>query len=298
MRMRYLGYFLVVAEELNFTRAAARLNIEASPLSRAIRELESQLGVALLHRRKGSIRLTFSGEVFQDEARRVLSFMENARMRTLSASKGYRERLRIGIADGLSQPRLAQLLARCREDEPHTEVRIVELTVNEMSRALRHGQIDAGFTLEGNPVTTYVKERIWSEYPAIALPRRHPLLAIEEISFRDIDRFPLILCHPELCAGGHYVINRWFSESGLTLPTPAEFASGHEAILMLVAAGYGVGIGLKSQMSLYNHPEVVIRPAAKGLSPADIFVMFMEDASPSIELVRFIERARDIGKDA
>ncbi len=294
MRIRYLRYFLVVAEELSFSRASARLNIEPSPLSRAIKELEAQLGVSLLHRRKGRIRLTWAGEVFQEEARRILSFIEDAKSRTVSASKGYRGRLRIGLADSLAQPRMAQLLARCREEEPLTEIRIVEMTLNEMLRALGRGQIDAGFTVAGEAAGPYRKERVWSEHPAIALPRRHPLLALEKISFRDMLPYPLILCHPETCASGHDMIRRWFSESALTLPVPAEFVSGHESMLMLVAAGYGIGIGLESQVSLYNHPEVIVRPAVEGVSLAETFIIFPEEP-PSPELVRFIERARDIG---
>ncbi|MGP1664895.1 MAG: LysR family transcriptional regulator, partial [Rhodanobacter sp.] len=72
MRLRHLYYFLVVAEEKSFTRAAARVHIEPSPLSRAIQTLENQLGVKLLHRTKGRIHLTWPGEVFLDEARRML----------------------------------------------------------------------------------------------------------------------------------------------------------------------------------------------------------------------------------
>lgn len=79
MRLRHLRYFITVAEELNFTRASARLHIEPSPLSRAIKDLEDDLGVELLHRSKGRIRLTWSGEVFCKDARRLLALSSVAR---------------------------------------------------------------------------------------------------------------------------------------------------------------------------------------------------------------------------
>lgn len=91
MRIRHLRYFLIVAEEQSFARAATRVHIEASPLSRAIKELENQLGVELLQRTKVRIQLTWPGEVFREEARRIVAYFENAQTRVHSASKGYHD---------------------------------------------------------------------------------------------------------------------------------------------------------------------------------------------------------------
>ncbi|WP_232471886.1 LysR family transcriptional regulator [Pseudomonas aeruginosa] len=201
MRIRHLHYFLVVAEEQSFARAAARVHIEPSPLSRAIRDLEHQLGVQLLHRAKGRIRLTWAGQVFREEARRIVTFMESAKNRVQSASQGFHGRLRIGLADSLAQPRLTRLLARCREEEPRTEVRITEMSVNEMLQALSHDQIDIGFTVDNSSTPGYRKEAVWTERPAIAIPTHHPLLSHETIPVAEALRYPLVLCHPERCAG-------------------------------------------------------------------------------------------------
>ncbi|WP_213759899.1 LysR family transcriptional regulator [Citrobacter freundii] len=295
MRIRHLHYFLIVAEEQSFARAAARVHIEPSPLSRAIQELENQLGVRLLHRAKGRIRLTWPGEVFREEARRMLSFMDNAKSRVHAASQGYRGRLRIGLADSLAQPRLTQLLARCREEEPRTEVRISEMTVNEMLQALRHDQIDAGFTVDGEATDGYVKEMVWAERPAIAIPTHHPLLAFDKIPLAEALRYPLILCHPERCAGGHNVIRRWFNDGALPSPSVAEYVSGHEPMIMLVAAGYGIGIGLESQIALYSHPDVIIRQVVDEVPNTATFIVVPEKPA-SIELEHFIKRAQEIGK--
>nr|EKT9494760.1 LysR family transcriptional regulator [Pseudomonas aeruginosa] len=92
MRIRHLRYFLVVAEELNFSRAAERIHIEPSPLSRAMRDLEVELGVHLFQRTRGRIRLTWAGEVFREEAHRMLTFMDGARTRVRAAASGYRGR--------------------------------------------------------------------------------------------------------------------------------------------------------------------------------------------------------------
>jgi DNA-binding transcriptional LysR family regulator len=179
MRIRYVRYFLVVAEELSFTRAAARVHIEPSPLSQAIRKLESDLEVQLLYRGKGKIRLTHDGEIFQEEMQCMLAFLDKARIRVQAAAKGYRGMLRIALADSLAQPRLTRLLARCREEEPLTGIQIVEMTVGEMVKALNHDLIDAGFTVHTG-LHGLVKEVVWVDRPVIAIPKNHPLLSLDK----------------------------------------------------------------------------------------------------------------------
>ena len=302
MRIRHLHYFLIVAEEQSFARAAARVHIEPSPLSRAIKELETQLGVRLLDRTKGRIRLTWPGEVFREEARRMLAFMDNAQTRVNSASQGYRGRLRIGLADSLAQPRLTRLLARCREEEPRTEIRIDEMTVNEMLQALRHDQIDVGFTVDGEATNGCVKEMVWTERPAIAIPTHHPLLSFDKVPLGEALRYPMILYHPERCAGGHNVVRRWLNDGALISPSVAEYVSGHEPMIMLVAAGYGIGLGLESQIALYSHPDVIIRPVADEVPNTATFIVVPErPVSRELErfikrLERFIKRAQEIGR--
>lgn len=295
MRIRHLRYFLVVAEELSFSRAAARVHIEPSPLSRAIKELESGLGVSLFQRTKTGMRLTWAGEVFQDEARRILSLVEDAQSRVRAAEKGYRGRLRIGLTDSLAQPYLTKLLARCREEEPLTEVKIVEMTVHEMVKALEHDQIDAGFTVHTELSAGLVKEVVWTDRPIIAIPRNHPLLSLEKIPLQEVARHTLILCHPVLCSGGYDVIHRWFYEATLPFPKTAEYVSGHEPMVMLVAAGYGIGIGLASQITLYSHPDVIVRPVTDDVPSTATFITLL-DKPRTEELSRFIGRARQIGE--
>jgi len=295
MRIRHLHYFLVVAEELSCSRAAARVHIEPSPLARAIKELEAELGVRLFQRARGRICLTWAGEVFREEARRMLTFMEGARTRVSAAAQGYRGRLRIGLTDGLAQPRLTRLLARCREEEPLTQVKIIEMTVKGMVNALGHDQIDAGFTVHTERHNGFIKEIVWTDRPAIAIPRNHPLLALEKIPLQEVARHALVLCHPELCSGGYEVIRRWFYEYTLPFPAVAEYVSGHEPMMMLVASGYGIGVGLASQIILYSHPDVIIRPVTDDVPCTPTFITML-DKPPSEELSRFIARAQRVGE--
>lgn len=295
MDLRHLRYFVAVAEERSVARAATRIHIEPSPLARAIRGLENDLGVQLFHRRRGNNKLTWPGEVLLEEARRLLSASDNARRRVASAAKGFRGHLRIGIADSLAQPRMTELLARCREDEPNTEVRLREMTVGQMLKALSNDEIDAGFTLHSRIEQGLIKDAVWTDRPAVAIPTRHPLLASSRISLQQALRYPLILCHPELYSGGHTLISRWFHETKSS-PNIAEYISGHESMMMLVAAGYGIGFGIESQIATYARNGVVVRPVDDRFSDINTYI-FYPDKPISRQLEHFIARAKSIGTD-
>lgn len=294
MRIRHLYYFLAVAEELSISRAAAKVHIEASPLSRIIKDMELELGAQLFHRTQRRLRLTWAGEVFREEAQRMTTFMEGARERVHAAALGYRGQLRIGLTDSLAQPRLTKLLARCREEEPLTEIKITEMTVKEMVIGLHHELIDAAFTLHPEPAPGIVKETVWTDRPVIAIPKNHPLLSYEKISLQELSKHAMVLAHPELCAGGYEVTYRRFSEHSLSLPEKFEYASGHESLMMLVASGHGVGVGLESQVMLYDHPDIIIRPFTDDISVVPIFIA-RPDKPQAEEMRRFLARTYEVG---
>ena len=118
MNLRHLRCFVAVGEELHFGRAARRLHVEQSPLSRTIRQLEADLGVTLLERMPRSVCLTPAGQVFLEEARRVLLTLEQARTKARAVAAGLQGTLRIALTGCAGQVRLPALLALCREEAP------------------------------------------------------------------------------------------------------------------------------------------------------------------------------------
>lgn len=118
MNIRHLLCFIAVAEELHFGRAARRLHVEPSPLSRTIHQLEADLGITLLDRISRGLRLTPAGQVFLAEARRVLLAFEQAQMKARAVAAGHQGTLRIALAGGIARPRLSTLLALRREEMP------------------------------------------------------------------------------------------------------------------------------------------------------------------------------------
>lgn len=124
MELRHLRCFLAVAEELHFARAAERLHMEQSPLSRAIKELEHDLSVRLFERTTRSTRLTWAGQVFMEDVRRVFVALGQAKDNAKAAATGYHGTLRIALSDDISPSRLVALLAQCRAEEPDVEIRL------------------------------------------------------------------------------------------------------------------------------------------------------------------------------
>ncbi|WP_446027531.1 LysR family transcriptional regulator [Lelliottia amnigena] len=296
MKIRQLQYFLIVAEEQNFTRAASRVHIQQSPLSRAMRDLEHELGVALFERSKGRIRLTRSGEVFYEETRRLLFFLNNARARAQAAANGFRGHLRIALTDGLAQPHITELLATCRAEEPLTEIRILEMAVSEMVPALNSDQIDAGLTLHTEFETEqYVIDNVWTDNFVLAVPARHPLLCRDTLPLGEVFQHPLIIIDSERDEGRNNILNKLVNNKGLASPVTVEYTTNHETMMMLVSAGYGIGLALESQISLYRHPNVVLRKIRDNTEQPTTFIV-RSKRNNSEELERFILRAKRIGE--
>jgi DNA-binding transcriptional LysR family regulator len=134
MELRHLRCFVVLAEELHFTRAAERLHIEQSPLSRTIKELEDELGALLFDRDRRGTQLTQAGAVFLQDVHRLFSTLELARENVKAVSSGYLGILRIAVPCGCIDPRLSTFLARCREEDPEVEIRLAEATLAEQLR--------------------------------------------------------------------------------------------------------------------------------------------------------------------
>ncbi len=120
------------------------------------------------------------------------------------------------------------------------------MTAGDLLAAIDHDLLDAGITVDGDVVSSVIKEPVWSERPIAAIPRHHPLLSLEGVSMADVLRYPLVLCHPEQCAGGYKLFLKSLYISGLPPPIVAEYVLEHESMMMLVGAGYDIGFGLET----------------------------------------------------
>ena len=149
MELRHLRCFLAVAEELHFARAAERLHIEQSPLSRTIKELEDELGARLFARTTRSTRLTRAGKLFLEHVPRVFAALQQARDSVKAAANGFHAQIRIALSDGITPSRLPTLLALCRQEEPEIEIRLFEVPLSQQIQGLQEGLYDVGFAQIG-----------------------------------------------------------------------------------------------------------------------------------------------------
>src|SRR5258706_9777503 len=175
MELRHLRYFIAVAEELSFRRAAERLHLAQPPLSAKIRSLEAELGVRLFERTTRSVRLTHSGTFFLQEARNVLSASAEAERRVKEAEQGLTGTLRLGVIAPAANTWLAGNLRKFRQAFPGVQLSLFDLTSTEQLRRLRTNELDAG--LLRPPVGSSGLESMFVEQSeqVLALPAGHRL---------------------------------------------------------------------------------------------------------------------------
>lgn len=200
MELRHLRCFVILAEELHFTRAAERLHIEQSPLSRTIKELEDELSVRLFDRDRRGTRLTPAGDVFLQDVHRVLSSLELARENVKAVSSGHLGILRIAVPTGHLDSRLATFLARCREEDPAVEIRLTEASLTDELRGLRSGNFNLGLAFTAEVGDGIIADPIWVDSVVVAVAARHPLLANKQIPLDDLIHYPLVVADPRVFA--------------------------------------------------------------------------------------------------
>jgi DNA-binding transcriptional LysR family regulator len=296
MELRHLRGFVAVAEELHFARAAERLHIEQSPLSRAIKELEYELGVQLFERTTRSTRLTWAGQVFLQAVRRIFTAIDQARVSVRAAAAGYRGILRVALSDCIPVAKLACLLGKCRAEEPEVEIQIFQMPLSHQVKGLRSDLYDVGFAQASEVGDGIVVEQAWNDPVVAAVPDRHPLLGHKAIPLEAMLHYPLVLCHPEVCEGFSRQIERILRAVDVE-PRVAEEVTTLDLMLTLIAAGYGVGLVGASQIDAYRNSAVIVRPLA-GTTASIITYLLRPDVEPSTQLAHFIGRVKPVESTA
>ncbi|MFH2719504.1 LysR family transcriptional regulator [Enterobacter hormaechei] len=292
MELRHLRCFLAVAEELHFARAAERLHIEQSPLSRAIKELEEELGASLFARTTRSTRLTRAGTLFLEHVRRIFVALQQARDSVKAAANGFHGQLRVALSGGITPSRLPALLALCRKDEPEVEIRFFEVTLAQQIKGLNDDLYDLGFAQTDEAGAGIVATPVWSDALMVAVPARHPLLAHKRIPLDELLRYPLVLCDPHACEGHAKHVDRVLRRSDKE-PLIAERTASCDLMMALVSAGFALGLAGAAHIAVSREQGVVARPLASNVPPLTTYLLRLE-GEPSDVLARFIERVQAI----
>lgn len=292
MELRHLRCFMAVAEELHFARAAERLHIEQSPLSRAIKELEEELGVALFARTTRSTRLTQAGKLFLEYVPRVFITLDQARESVKAAAQGFHGQLRIALSDGITPSRLPALLALCRQEEPEVDIRLFEVPLSQQLKGLHDDLYDAGFAMSNEVGEGVLAMPAWTDPLVVAVPARHPLLAHKRIPLSEVLRYPLVLGDPQACEGHAKHVERVLRQVDME-PLLAERVTSSELMMALVSAGMGLSLTGASHIAGCRERGVVARPLAGRSLPFTTYLL-RPAREPFDELARFIERVRTV----
>jgi DNA-binding transcriptional LysR family regulator len=242
VELRQLRYFVAVAEELHFRRAAERLHISQPPLSQQIRALEEELGFALLVRTRRRVELTPAGEAFLHDARALLSELEGAVATARRIDAGQTGRLRISFVGSALLSIVPGTVERFRASRPGVEIELRERPTVDQLRAVRAGVADVGLVRppiddDGQlSVATVLRERT-----VAALPAGHPLAAVRRVPLRRLAAEPLVLFPRDQAPGYHDLLVNALAEAGAA-PRVIQYAPEMLTIIGLVAAGAGVSL--------------------------------------------------------
>jgi DNA-binding transcriptional LysR family regulator len=255
---RQIRYFLALAEEQNFTRAAERLHMAQPPLTRQIKALEDELGYALFTRTPRGVTLTDAGQALWEDLPKVLAMTDSALERAQRASRGQIGRLDVGIFGSGILDVIPRLLARFHARRPEVRIVLHNLSKSEQIQALRERRISVGFNRLIPPEDDLAVETVMREPLMVALPQDHPLATRTQLTIADLDGLPLIL-YPNLPMPGlAQQIMQAFGREGVRLHVEHEVEEVVTAIA-LVAGGFGVCVTSASTAAL-RLPGVVYLP--------------------------------------
>jgi DNA-binding transcriptional LysR family regulator len=193
MELRHLRYFVAVAEELSFNRAAQRLRISQPPLSNQIKQLEEELGVQLFERSSRGVRMTEAGEALLDEARRIFVQLEQTTRVVQRVGHGEVGRLTLGFVPSASNEMLPSILRTFRHRYPEVELFLREMRPDRVVQRLHDQQIDAGFLYLPLDDASLNVECVSREPLVLALPESHRLASKPRIALQALTEEPFIL---------------------------------------------------------------------------------------------------------
>jgi DNA-binding transcriptional LysR family regulator len=289
LELRHLRYFVAVAEELHFGRAAARLHLAQPPLSQQIRKLEEILGYPLFVRTSRAVRMTAAGELFLERARRTLRNVQDDLDEARAIGRGDEGSLRVGfIGSGMLTP-LPSVLGSYREQYPRVSLQLSEMYTAGIAGLLNKGSLDAGFLRDGGQIEGLHTEIMFAEPFVAVLPATHRLARQREISPADLRDEPFVYFTP---AAGRLAYEKplsLFEQHGFR-PQVVQEAPQWLTILQLVGAGLGVSVGPACTRSI-GVPNVVC-PGLKGAKVAsNLELAYREDEDRAV-VKSFAEVAR------
>ncbi len=289
MDLRHLRYFQAVAEELSFSKAARRLRIAQPALSRAVQELEREIGARLMDRDRRSVRLTPAGSVLLHETGLLLDRLDESLRRVRRAAAGEDGELRLGYIGPPTQFFLGRLLREYRERFPRITVILEERTPERVWEMVSRGRLAIGLT---RPVLAHEALGLKSltlrqETLCAVMPETHPLARRGSVNWKDLKKEPVILLARREGAGSHDAILAACQQAGFA-PRLAHTPSLIGTILQYVEAGAGIGIVPESVLPV--SPALRLLPLKPRHSIPLVMVWAKDGDDPAVAAFRDLVR--------
>lgn len=279
----HLRYFVAVAEELHFGRAARRLHMAQPPLSQQIMKLEDELEVKLFTRSSRKVELTSAGKIFLEDARDILKRAEVSRRAMRELSTGARGALSLGFNEPAINTFLSATVREFVDTYPEVKLSLLELETAEQLEALAMRRIHLGIMRPfGYDLGAFQQRSLWTEKYLLALPENHPLCEHETISPLQLKNEKFIMFPRSLNPALFNCITEAFETYGFR-PRVVQDAVSKQTTLTLVAAG--LGLALVPQSSRHLAPKAVnFRPLADNNTFPDVEItaVWLSDISPQI----------------
>jgi DNA-binding transcriptional LysR family regulator len=290
MELRHLRYFVAVAEELNFTRAAEKLRLAQPSLTRQIRNLEDELGVRLLDRGRNQVSLTEEGRSFLVDARRLVALSLESVKSVQRFSRGESEQLNIGYLFKFNFDLLPVTLANFYQTRPETSVNLFDMSPAEQLRALEARKIDLGFVgLRPRAASKNAAVMAWEcvarHKVVVVLPETHPLAKKSKIKITDLKSLFFVAMSEQTHPGSRDWLSGICQEAGFT-PRILQDVDLESGLMTFVAEGLGVTLA-REQIKNLPHPGVIFRPLAIA-AKADYWIAWHRE-NHSKALLQYIE---------
>ncbi|MEB6678770.1 LysR substrate-binding domain-containing protein [Acinetobacter lwoffii] len=241
MELRHLRYFVTVAQELNFTRAAEKLNTVQPSLSQQIKDLEREVGVQLLERNNRKVGLTEAGQAFLKEALLSLEHAERAIQTARQIANARQDQLNIGFVPVAEMKVFPYIMLNIRAHFPELKAQFHSLTDAEQFSALRNGQIDIAFTRYPGQLSEFDSIRIFDEPLTLIVPRDSPAAALPYVSIKSFENQDFVISDEQSSPQLHKLIQDFFKQSKLKVNV-VQYSTN--ILLNVNLVGMGVGWSL------------------------------------------------------